>query len=72
MIAETQAALTALLGKSSFDVIVWEIAQKRIPKFLYFADYSKLPYSVKIDRVLKGDGLTEEETTARAPTPRRH
>jgi predicted ATP-dependent endonuclease of OLD family len=65
-IADVQSALNTLLGKSSFDGLLWEIAQRRIPKFLYFADYSKLPYSVKIDRVLKGDDLTEEETTARA------
>jgi predicted ATPase len=65
-ITSAQAALTALLDKSSFGGTVWELAQKRLPKFLYFADYSKLPYSVKIDRVLKGDNLTEEETTARA------
>jgi predicted ATP-dependent endonuclease of OLD family len=64
-IAEARAELANLVGKS-FSAALWEIALKRIPKFLYFADYSKLPYSVKIDRVLKGDDLTEEEATARA------
>jgi predicted ATP-dependent endonuclease of OLD family len=66
-IANAQAALKALWGdQKNFDHALWVLAEKRIPKFLYFADYSRLPYSVKIDRVLKGDDLKEEEATARA------
>ena len=59
--------MKALLGeKDTFDSIVWAITSARLPQFFYFADYSKLPYSVKIDRVLKGDDLNEAEATARA------
>ncbi|MGB7125524.1 MAG: AAA family ATPase, partial [Methylovirgula sp.] len=66
-ITNAQAKLKTLLGKdATFDNAVWEIASARLPEFFYFADYSKLPYSVKIDRVLKADDLNEAEATARA------
>jgi energy-coupling factor transporter ATP-binding protein EcfA2 len=57
-----------LLGDKSYSDKLWAIIQTRIPLFLYFADYSKLPYTVKIEQVLKaGDGkLSESEATARA------
>jgi hypothetical protein len=46
----------ALFGKSeSYNAALWAAALERIPEFFYFADYSKLPYSVKIQHVLKGD-----------------
>lgn len=62
------AKIKELLGSKSFNDKLWEIVQPQLPKFFYFADYSKLPYSVKIDNVLKaGDNnLTESEATARA------
>lgn len=64
---DAQTALKALFGESgSYNRALWTIAHERIPKFFYFAEYSKLPYSVKIQQVLKGDGLTEGEATARA------
>ncbi len=67
LFSNAQAALKTLLGKNeSFDDAIWELAEPRIPKFFYFADYSKLPYSVKIQRVLKDSNLDEAETTARA------
>ena len=37
-----------------------------LPKFLYFDDYSRLPYSVPIARVLTANDLDESELTARA------
>lgn len=60
--------INELLGGKSFNAKLWAAIQPRIPKFFYFADYSKLPYTVKIDHVLKAgdDKLTESEATARA------
>jgi predicted ATPase len=62
------AKLKELLGDETFNEKLWATVQPRIPRFFYFADYSKLPYSVKIDHVLKAgdDKLTESEATARA------
>ena len=66
-ITNAQAALKTLLGKQgTFGTATWELATTRLPEFFYFADYSKLPYSVKISRVLKEDDLDESEATARA------
>ena len=60
-------ALKTLLGKKeTFDDAAWEVAEGRLPEFFYFADYSKLPYSVKIHRILKESGLDDAEATARA------
>lgn len=58
----------ALVGESDFGSTLWGLIEPRIPKFFYFADYSKLPYSVRIDHVLasKDDQLNESEATARA------
>jgi hypothetical protein len=73
--ADTTAALQSVsakikesLGDASFNDKLWATVQPRIPRFFYFADYSKLPYTVKIDHVLKAgdDKLTESEATARA------
>lgn len=62
-----RSALTALFGKEdNFDDATWEVARARLPEFFYFADYSKLPYSVKIQDVLKNDTVSDPETTARA------
>jgi predicted ATPase len=62
-----RTTLRTLLGKhESFSGATWAIVQPRLPLFFYFADYSKLPYSVKIDRVLKANDLTEPEATAHA------
>jgi len=64
---KVQTALKTLFGKSeTFESAAAQIASSRIPQFFYFADYSKLPYSVKVDRVLKAKDLNESETTARA------
>jgi predicted ATPase len=66
-ITNAAGALKTILGKhETFDAAAWEIAEARVPAFFYFADYSKLPYSVKIEHVLKEKDLKESETTARA------
>ncbi len=66
-LTNAQAALKTLFGEGGeFGGATWRIAHARFPQFLYFADYSKLPYSVKIDRVLKENNLDESEATARA------
>ena len=65
--SNARAALTTLLGEQdTFNGATWSVASKRLPEFFYFADYSKLPYAVKIQRVLKEKELKETEATARA------
>ncbi len=67
LFSNAQAALKTLLGEEeSFDDATWDVAEPRIPEFFYFADYSKLPYTVKIHDVLKNDKLGDPEATARA------
>ena len=46
---------------------LWKLIEPRIPRFFYFAEYSKLPYSVKVDKVVgKGADVSESEATAGA------
>lgn len=67
LFTSAHSALKALLGKQNdFDDAAWEVAEARLPEFFYFADYSKLPYSVKIQDVLKNDKLSDPDATARA------
>jgi len=67
LFSNAQSALKALLGTNErFDDAVWHVAEPRIPEFFYFAEYSKLPYSVKVQRILKESNLDDAETTARA------
>ena len=61
-----QAALKTLLGDKDFDGVLWDLIFPRLPEFFYFAEYSKLPYSVRIDRVLQDEDLDEAERTARS------
>ena len=66
-ITNVHSALKALMGDSdSYHGLLWSIARKRLPQFFYFADYSKLPYTVKIHDVLSGSNHSEGEATARA------
>jgi len=67
LFTNAQSALKALLGEENdFDHAAWAVAEPRLPAFFYFADYSKLPYSVKIQDVLKTDKLSDSDATARA------
>jgi energy-coupling factor transporter ATP-binding protein EcfA2 len=67
LFSNAQAALKTPLDKNGdFEDATWEVANARFPEFFYFADYSKLPYSVKIQDVLKTDKLNDSEATARA------
>lgn len=67
LFTDAQAALKTLLGADEdFDNETWRIAKQRLPEFFYFADYSKLPYSVKIQDVLSSDSLSDPDATARA------
>lgn len=59
-----QTALKTFLGDEDFSATLWSIVYPRVPEFFYFAEYSKLPYSVKIDHVLKNNNLSESERTA--------
>lgn len=67
LFTNAQSALKALLGKEdNFDDAAWAVAEPRLPGFFYFAEYSRLPYSVKIQDVLKNDKLSDPDATARA------
>lgn len=60
-------SLNNFMGEDDFTGALWKLLKPRIPRFFYFADYSKLPYTVTIDRVLKNPkDLTESEATARS------
>lgn len=66
-LSNAQAALKTLIGKNDgFNDAMWNVVEARLPEFFYFADYSKLPYTVKIHDVLKNDTLNDPEATARA------
>ena len=58
---------STLDGKSLIGAVT-DFAQQLLPKFLYFNEYSKLPYSCEIQRILKTDRkeLNDSELTARA------
>jgi energy-coupling factor transporter ATP-binding protein EcfA2 len=65
--SEAQAELETLLGEGNdFNGALFAAIKPRLPKFFYFADYSRLPYSVKIQHILKDSNLNDAETTARA------
>lgn len=67
LLSNAQSALKVLLGKEeNFDDAAWNVADGRLPEFFYFADYGKLPYSVKIQDVLKNDKVSDPDATARA------
>lgn len=67
LFTNAQSALKVLLGQeNSFNDAARRAAEGRLPKFFYFAEYSKLPYSVNIQEVLKNDKLSESEATAHA------
>lgn len=65
---EMEKARSASFADENFEVMLWELVEPRLPRFFYFAEYSKLPYTVKIDRALKTPDteLSESEATARA------
>ncbi|MHB8869590.1 MAG: AAA family ATPase [Thermoleophilia bacterium] len=61
--------LNERLGKAkTLGQAVWAKAQAFLPQFLYFSEYSKLPYEVDINRILtaSSDALTDSELTARS------
>jgi len=57
-----------ILGGKPLREAVTDFAQLLLPKFLYFDEYSKLPYSCGIERILKTDPkeLNDSELNARA------
>jgi predicted ATP-dependent endonuclease of OLD family len=67
LFSNAQSALKTLFAtRESFSDTAWDVARGRLPEFFYFADYSKLPYSVKIQDILKKDKLSAPDATARA------
>jgi hypothetical protein len=65
---ELEAAINAALGDRVFSVAAWGLLAMRIPRFFYFAEFAKLPYSVKIHEVLNADekSLSDGLLTARS------
>lgn len=65
---ELEAAILKALGEKSFGEVAWSTLYKRIPSFLYFAEYAKLPYTAKIKELLQAEekDLTDEQLTARS------
>jgi hypothetical protein len=61
-------ALTTRLGGKPLSEAFWTSVYARIPKFLYFSEYSTLPYSVRIEHLLSADpsSLDDDELTARS------
>src|SRR5689334_11228101 len=47
------AKVTALYGDKSVTQVAFELLEQRIPKFFYFSEYASLPYTVRIQHVLK-------------------
>lgn len=67
--AALESAMVAVLGKDKdLEAAVIEALDALIPKFFYYADYSRLPGSVKIRELLKADRkkLNNDDLTARA------
>ena len=65
---KVEAAKAAIdFGDSSFDDYVSDILEERIPGFLYFDQYSTLPYTADIRKILDEHAeLTPDEITARS------
>lgn len=63
-----RGALEKSLNGETLDMAICKSLKNRLPKFLYFSEYSKLPYSVDIRRLLEADpkDLSEDELTARS------
>jgi len=60
--------INSRLGNENLTKAVWEKLIERVPKVLYFSEYSSLPYSVKIERLLKTktENLDDNEITAQS------
>jgi hypothetical protein len=58
--------LAQALAGNELSGAVWKLLTPAVPKFLYFADYSTLPYTVKIVDLLKKDkaAISHSEATA--------
>lgn len=64
-----ESLLNDLLGEETeLSKLIWDFVKQWLPEFLYFGEYSTLPYSAKIERILTQDpsALDEGEFTARA------
>jgi hypothetical protein len=55
-------------GKEGVSRAAWDVLKPRVPTFFYFHEYSALPYTVGIQRVLQAADkeLKDGELTARA------
>ena len=67
-LSSIEEVVQAVLTKNSFWHKLYSLIEPRIPKFFYFANFSKLPYSTPIAKLLskKLDELSDEEATTRA------
>lgn len=60
--------LATVPREGRLDDAIWNVVEKRVPRFFYFTEYSKLPYSVNIAQVLrsKPDQLSDSDQTAKS------
>ncbi|MGH9342644.1 MAG: AAA family ATPase [Terriglobia bacterium] len=65
--AAIKMAIEKVLGESSFQAALEQTLQLSVPQFFYFANYSSLPYSVKIKELLAAQDkdLSDDLLTAR-------
>jgi predicted ATP-dependent endonuclease of OLD family len=63
-----KSRLKEFLAGKSFADVAWSFVQQMIPKFFYYHQFSNLPYSADIKRILQSDekSLKDDELTARA------
>jgi hypothetical protein len=63
-----KSRLNEVLSNKTFVDVAGSLVLKMIPQFFYYHEYSNLPYSVDIKRILQSDekSLKDDELTARA------
>jgi hypothetical protein len=65
---QLEVELEDRLGGKDLRSSIWDLVKSKVPRFLYFDDYSRLPYSVDIRHVLTADTsqLDRSQLTARS------
>lgn len=65
---EIEDEIQKRLNGEGLSSAIWKFVKSLVPHFLYFSEYSRLPYSVDIKRVLTTDSpqLSDSELTARS------
>jgi len=66
--ADLSRKIQEMYGTEGVSKAVWNVLEPRVPKFFYFHEYSALPYTAEIRRVLQAADteLSDGELTARS------